>query len=200
MLPGMQAPRMHRQDVYSTQGDSNLKTDRRAAIGLVGIHAFQGFCRPEARSVMRLPGAQQISIGGYEPQHNPCGAVGVCLGHQVLRSLLLSPILRRHALVRLFPMWSRHRTFILPARAGSRCPFDPSSARTHARSVLPSRRTSHPYRARARGGCPRLPEPYRVYATGRAAGTKVTSGTALGEIAYGRDIRGARGARDRQRG
>jgi hypothetical protein len=32
----MQAPRVHRQDVYSTQGDPDLKTDRRAAIGLVG--------------------------------------------------------------------------------------------------------------------------------------------------------------------
>ena len=43
---------------------------------------FQGFCRPEARSVSDAPPPRPLgrSASGYEPQHDPSGGVGVSSG------------------------------------------------------------------------------------------------------------------------
>jgi hypothetical protein len=79
---------MHRQDVYSTQGDSNLKTDRRKAIGLVGhpwLSRDSAVLRRD-RCLMCLPAARQISIG-LRTQCDPSGGVGVSLSHPALRLL-----------------------------------------------------------------------------------------------------------------
>lgn len=114
----MRAPRMHRQDVYTTQGDSNLKTDRRAAIGLVGDPTFQEFCRPEAlhdtghqNAGRRVSGIGRVGVGVLGLFALSIGLA--VAGHHLLH---LPPVLGMMTGLGLFKIFSHRLTRADPIR------------------------------------------------------------------------------------